>query len=206
MLVGLNTSFSFFGGSVLAWGIIGPALVHNGAAFGASYAPDDPRWESWTNFASLSSKFSTKDHPSPRFWLLWPGVLLMIVVSFTELFLQYKVFYFVGKAVFRGSCEGLNALMRKAGKESPWLAKQGAKPDSEPVQDFADEKDQVQWWMWLPLLILVIICACVVLGVQFDMPVGMSLLSVFLAFFFSFLAVQCSGVTDITPLTAVSSQ
>ena len=36
------------------------------------------------------------------------------------------------------------------------------------------------------------------------MPVGMSLLSIFLAFFFSFLAVQCAGVTDITPLTAAS--
>jgi hypothetical protein len=32
----------------------------------------------------------------------------------------------------------------------------------------------------------------------------MSLLSVFLAFFFSFLAIQCTGVTDITPLTAAS--
>lgn len=41
-------------------------------------------------------------------------------------------------------------------------------------------------------------------GVQYDMPVGMSLLSIFLAFFFSFLAVQCAGVTDITPLTAAS--
>lgn len=58
--------------------------------------------------------------------------------------------------------------------------------------------------MWFPLLILVIILSCVVMAVQFDMPVGMSLLSIFLAFFFSFLAVQCAGVTDITPLTAAS--
>ncbi|KAK3670700.1 hypothetical protein LTR78_009392 [Recurvomyces mirabilis] len=36
------------------------------------------------------------------------------------------------------------------------------------------------------------------------MPVGMSLLAIFLAFFFSILAVQCAGVTDITPLTAAS--
>lgn len=43
---------------------------------------------------------------------------------------------------------------------------------------------------------------CVVLGVQYQMPVGMSLLSIFMAFFFSFLAIQCSGVTDIMPLTA----
>lgn len=32
----------------------------------------------------------------------------------------------------------------------------------------------------------------------------MSLLSVFLSFFFTFVAIQCTGVTDITPLTAVS--
>jgi OPT family oligopeptide transporter len=32
MLVGLNVALSFFGGSVLAWGVIGPALVHNGIA------------------------------------------------------------------------------------------------------------------------------------------------------------------------------
>lgn len=58
--------------------------------------------------------------------------------------------------------------------------------------------------MWMPGLVLCIITICIVLGVEFDMPVGMSLLSVFLAFFFSFLAIQCTGVTDITPLTAAS--
>ena len=59
-------------------------------------------------------------------------------------------------------------------------------------------------WYWAPLLIIVIIMTCVVMGVQYDMPVGMSLLSIFLAFFFSLLAVQCTGVTDVTPLTAAS--
>ena len=49
-----------------------------------------------------------------------------------------------------------------------------------------------------------IILFCVVLNVQFDLPVGMAILSLFLSFFFSFLAVQCAGVTDITPLTAAS--
>lgn len=49
-----------------------------------------------------------------------------------------------------------------------------------------------------------IILFCVVLAVQFDLPVGMAILALFLSFFFSFLAVQCAGVTDITPLTAAS--
>jgi uncharacterized oligopeptide transporter (OPT) family protein len=58
--------------------------------------------------------------------------------------------------------------------------------------------------MWLPGLLITIVCMCVVMGVQYEMPLGMSLLSIFLAFFFSFLAIQCTGVTDITPLTAAS--
>jgi len=83
MLVGLNVAFSFLGGSVLAWGIIGPALVHNGAAWGVDISEDDPNWKGLMSFASLGKAASNKDNPSPRYWLLWPGVLLMIAVSFT---------------------------------------------------------------------------------------------------------------------------
>jgi len=54
----------------------------------------------------------------------------------------------------------------------------------------------VKFWWWAPLLVLMIILICVVMGVQFDMPVGVSLLAVLLAFIFSFLAVQCTGVVS----------
>jgi OPT family oligopeptide transporter len=204
MLVGLNTSLSFFFGSVLAWGIIGPALVHNGAAFGIQLAPDDPKWSGLVSFASLGTAASTKDTPSPRFWLLWPGVLLMIVVSFTELFLQWRVFVHIGRAVVRGSARGMNAMLKTMGKSSETLEKKGQMETQDLVEDPAEDHELVKVWMWGPLLIVSIIAICVVLGVQFDMPVGMSLLSVFLAFFFTFLAVQCTGATDITPLTAAS--
>lgn len=89
-------------------------------------------------------------------------------------------------------------------KNSPLLEKYSHQDQKDIVEDPASEDELVKFWMWGPLLIVVIICACVVMGVQYDMPVGMSLLSIFLAFFFSFLAIQCSGVTDITPLTAAS--
>ena len=65
-------------------GIIGPILVANGLAFGTA-ASEDPEWALLINYASLGSEFTTVDHPSPRYWLLWPGVLCMIVVSFTGL-------------------------------------------------------------------------------------------------------------------------
>ncbi|KAK4555422.1 hypothetical protein LTR86_007719 [Recurvomyces mirabilis] len=208
VLVGLNTAISFFAGSVLAWGIIGPALVHNGMAFGQTvYSAKSPMHEHWSgvvSFSGMAGKAAAKDTPSPRFWLLWPGVLLMIVVSFTELGLQYKVFYFVAKAIWRGCCSSINAALRATGKKSTFLEKQGEHKEDAPVIDPAADHEMVKLWMWLPPLIVVIICSCVVMGVQFEMPVGMSLLAIFLAFFFSILAVQCAGVTDITPLTAAS--
>ena len=40
----------------------------------------------------------------------------------------------------------------------------------------------IPWYWWAPVLLISIIVSCVVLGVQYKMPVGMSLLSVFLAF------------------------
>ncbi|KAF2757380.1 oligopeptide transporter [Pseudovirgaria hyperparasitica] len=208
MLVGLNVSISFFMGSVIAWGIIGPSLVAQGMAFGRPAASVEdgygPEWSGYISYASLSKAFSNKDTPSPRYWLLWPGVLLMIAVSFTELFLQYKIIFFAFRAVFRGTCQGISAAGHALGKKMPWFEKRAEQEVNDLVEDPAPVEEQVKWWMWSPGLILSIICICVVLGVEFDMPIGMSLLSVVLTFFFSFLAIQCTGVTDITPLTAAS--
>ncbi len=201
MLVGLNPAYSFFGGSVLAWGIIGPALVHNGAAHGVAIG--EGVWSEYTSFASFNLK-DPKNAPSPRYWLLWPGVLTMIVVSFTELLCQYKMFWFAGRAVAKGTASGFYAMFKAAGKEIPWLAAKSHLNRSHLVEDPATDAEQVKWWMWLPGLVGVIVLTCVVLGVQYQMPVGMSLLSVVLGFLFSFLAIQCTGVTDITPLTAAS--
>ncbi|KAK4495390.1 hypothetical protein PRZ48_013721 [Zasmidium cellare] len=204
MLVGLNTAISFYAGSILAWAIIGPALVHYNIAFGEQVMPGDPKWDGYVSFAGLSGQWSTKDTPSPRYWLVWPGVLLMIVVSFVELFLQYKVFIYASKAIYRASCAGINDALQHFGKHSAYLQRKGQTKSEDLVEDFAEDKDLVKWWMWFPMLIVVIILTCVVMGVQFEMPVGMSILAIFLAFFFSLLAVQCVGVTDITPLTAAS--
>jgi hypothetical protein len=63
-------------------GVIGPILIARGLAFGTA-ASEDPEWALLMNYASLGSEFTTVDHPSPRYWLLWPGVLCMIAVSFT---------------------------------------------------------------------------------------------------------------------------
>lgn len=58
--------------------------------------------------------------------------------------------------------------------------------------------------MWFVPMVIIIILTCVVMRVQFGMAIGESILAIFLAFFFSLLAIQCTGATDITPLTAAS--
>jgi hypothetical protein len=73
------------------------------------------------------------------------------------------------------------------------------------VKDPAPAHDLPPMWIWAIGLILSIVGMCVVMGVQFQMPVGMTLLAVFLAFFFSFLAIQCSGVTGTLRCAAVSN-
>lgn len=113
----------------------------------------------------MTGDAATTDTPSPRFWLLWPGVLLMICVSFAELALQYKIFVYVTKAIWRGCCHGTNAMMMKMGKPSnAFLAKHGEQSTEEIVEDSAEDHQLVKWWMWLPLLIFVIIMSCVVMG------------------------------------------
>jgi len=100
----------------------------------------------------MSGSSASRETPSPRYWLLWPGVLLMIVVSFTELALQWRVFVYVSKAVWRGCCSSLNAAMRAAGKPSAYLEKQGHQKEETLVEDPAADHELVKVWMWLPLL------------------------------------------------------
>jgi hypothetical protein len=127
----------------------------------------------------------------------------MIAVSFTELLLQWRIIIFAFKAIWRASATALHDAAAKRGKEYKFLVVK-QQDETNLVQDPARPEEIPKMWMWAPGLILTIIGMCLVMGIQYEMPVNMSLLSVFLAFFFSFLAIQCTGVTDITPLTAVS--
>jgi hypothetical protein len=70
MLIGLNSAISMFAGSFLAWGLIGPLLVHYGECIGVATMPDDPKWSPLMSFASLGKIGAGT--PSPRYWLLWP--------------------------------------------------------------------------------------------------------------------------------------
>jgi uncharacterized oligopeptide transporter (OPT) family protein len=78
MLSGQNASWSFLGGTILAWGILAPWTISSGLAVGVQTHPDTyPELWSYTRLTFTEpEKYRTS--PSPRYWLLWPGVLVMM--------------------------------------------------------------------------------------------------------------------------------
>lgn len=62
----------------------------------------------------------------------------------------------------------------------------------------------IQTWMWAPGLAVITILGCIVMKLQLGMTVAETLLSLALAFSLSLIAIQATGATDVTPLTAVS--
>jgi uncharacterized oligopeptide transporter (OPT) family protein len=76
MLSGLNASWSFMAGTIAAWGLLGPVSIKKGWTISKdnAYGVEDPRWRTYTSM-------SAKDYingASPRYWLLWPGIMVML--------------------------------------------------------------------------------------------------------------------------------
>jgi hypothetical protein len=81
MLIGLNSAISLFAGSVLAWGLIGPLLVHYGVCIGKAAGGDDPKWAPLMSFTSLSHIGEAGWTPSPSKSQLLAGLSHLCIVS-----------------------------------------------------------------------------------------------------------------------------
>jgi len=169
------------------------------------------------SYDSLSAEFITTDHPSPRYWLLWPGIMCMIAVSFTgktrtsilattiflltisiELACQWRIFFLSGKFLYK-SASRVFARIFKSKKQLYLDTEEDAEVDSNFVADPSPPSEQVKLWMWLPGLIGLVLMTCIVMKQQFEMPVGEILLALALAVFFSFLSIQSTGATGKPP-------
>ncbi|KAE8381144.1 OPT oligopeptide transporter protein-domain-containing protein [Aspergillus bertholletiae] len=179
MLVGVNVAGSFFLGSILAWGIIGPYLVSHGLAFAKET-------DGLVSYFSLSAEFADANHPSPRYWLLWPGVMCMVAAAFTELFCQWRAIWIAACSLWK------TFKTRRQQREYTYTAIGGEKNLS--------KEDDIRLWMWLPGLIGIIVATCFITSVQFEMSVAETLLALTLAFLLSLLAIHASGATGLKPL------
>ncbi|PGH14929.1 OPT family oligopeptide transporter [Helicocarpus griseus UAMH5409] len=195
MLVGINVAVSFTAGSVMAWGIIGPYLVSHGMAFGEP-ASTDSKWSKLMSYSSLSKDFATASHPSPRYWLLWPGVICMAAVALAELACQWRVFWIIARDSTRAIICKIASLRQRNHRYTPL--------NVEKDESDSSSSNTIKVWMWLPGLIAIISIACPILKFQFGMRVTESLLALLLAFVLSLMAIQATGATDTTPLSVLS--
>lgn len=204
ILIGLNPAISMFAGSVMAWGIIGPALVHYGECIGIDISDGDPKWNGMYSFTSVRNL--GKQTPSPRYWLLWPGVMVMVCSSMAELFVQYKAIWSGLKSVWNQSCAGINDTLVARGKTNAFFAKHGAHniKDENLVEDPFPPEEQVKTWMWALGLLVTLVAGMIIFHFQWETHPGLTILAILLAFLFSFLAIQIGAVTDNTPLTAAA--
>lgn len=188
MLSGMNASWSFFGGSILAWAIIQPSLIATGKAVGV------PASEEFPLMSYSALVFADPDDyvnaPSPRYWLLWPGVLIMLAYSFADVTLSMIP---IVRDMRRSGALNFNV--------KSWFK------NSSPDEDDEDEtplEDRIPTLWWVGGLIVSIIVCCAIMATMFHYNVGEVLLALLLGFFFSFIGVQSSGYTDINPVSTVA--
>lgn len=205
MLVGLNTGISMFLGSFFAWGFLGPILVKYGVCIGKELPVEDERYQGLTTFFSLSGINEPDYVPSPRYWFLWPGVMVLVCYSMAEFLVHWKVLYYGGKYAFTSACSKINNLLAKNGKSSNFFGKMASKnTKSENAEDFATKDQQVANWVWGLGLIAMIVITIIIGEIQWHMGAGMAILASLLGVVFAFLSIHGGAVTDVTPLTASS--
>lgn len=188
-LAGRNASYSFWGGAVLAWGIIGPALVTTGAATGDPVSPAFPGYMNYMNMVLTDPVNS----PSPRYWLVWPGTMLLLAGSFAELFANYKALYATMVQLF----EPLYRIVTRG---------KNVKVNEEDIIEEPCTPDElVPTWMWGGGIIISIIFTCLIMGLQFKQNVGVTILAIVFAFIFSFIGAESCGRTNIIPVTSIGN-
>ncbi|KAI0124030.1 OPT oligopeptide transporter protein-domain-containing protein [Xylariales sp. AK1849] len=205
MLVGLNTAVSLFCGTLFAWGILGPILVHYGICIGQALAPDSPRWHGYVTFASMTGVGEPGYVPSPRYWFLWPGVMVLVCYSLAELLVHWRIFW-AGLQYAWENTKGVELMKNKGGRSRRYWQNQSPRPHmfNENVfhEDFAKDEDQVPKWIWAGGALAMVVVACIISEVQFNVNAGLAILASIFGIFFAFLGIHGAGVTDIAPLTA----
>lgn len=190
ILSGMNASLSFFGGSVLAWALIGPLTVKYGATFGT--AVDAEQFPGYMNYNSLSLT-DPVNKPSPRYWNLWIGVMVMLCASFAEVGMNGPMLY---KGLKRAFFETAEKIPRARAFAEKHLGQEEI-----AIEDPSPKSEQVPTWAWSGGVVLAITFSMIVLSLQYQVNPGLTILAVILAFIFSFIAAQSSGATDINPVS-----
>lgn len=175
--MGLNVGISYFLGSVIAWGVIGPLTVHYGVCQGKATHPGDEKWGDMVTFLSLTGMDQPGNVPSPRYWLLWPGVMIMICYSFAEMLSHWKVIWMGMLYIWTN--------VKTVGRELQVSVEKTSSPhhgqitissvsSAEEEQGYSEPEKQTGAWIWGMGSILILTISCVIFEVQFGISWGKS--------------------------------
>ncbi|EPS99458.1 OPT oligopeptide transporter [Fomitopsis schrenkii] len=194
LLVPMNSSASFVGGAVLAWAIIGPALVATGRAFGTPMSPLYPGYLDYSNMDLPDPVHQ----PSPEYWMIWPGCMLLLTSSVAEILANYKTIV----TAFSVLLEPLITKVRRLaqlGERDVHFEKEDGFYDPVPPEE------QTPWWMWTGGLVASTVLTMLVMKFQFDQNPGLTLLAVIFAFIFSLVGAECVGRVSVNPVTTLGN-
>lgn len=160
MLTGMNVGLSYLGGSVVAWGIIGPATLHTGLTFGVQNKDD----AHIINYKGMEL-VDPVNRPSARYFLLWPGLLILIAATFTEVALNGPVMWKGLKLATASAFTKIprhEKLKRGHEKAEDYLSREDNEDD-----DPCPPSERVPAWMWLSGTALTMLFTIIVLAKQY---------------------------------------
>ncbi|KXN73315.1 OPT superfamily oligopeptide transporter [Conidiobolus coronatus NRRL 28638] len=191
MLAGFNNGMSFLAGEFIAYGLLGPliyyyteGIVANTPVLGKTKIPGP--------FGFPTDR--TDGLNSVQFWLIWPGVAILVTYTFAELAFQYKT-------IFTGLRNGVYLLWNTLAKVLPVPKK--ALDFDEDSEDPVAQKDQVPTWMWVVGLACSTVFSILVLRFYFNIGPEHSILAIILGFIFAFIGTQSAGDIDINPMGSI---
>ncbi|UPX18778.1 uncharacterized protein EKO05_0009069 [Ascochyta rabiei] len=220
MIVSPNVVCSFFAGSVLVWGVMGPYLVSRGLAFGQPVSKD-PYWSGLTSYTIMSDGFANAEHPSARYWLLWPGVVCMLTVAFLKLAFQGRVLWNLLRTSAVASIPVIARLIGRTQYDYTRLESGNGNETEDEETPCSEKNEAFSLTAWGSSLLFVIVAACILTKSQFQMSILETVVALVLAFLMSLITIQATGATgeqlstlyeqlkadlckDTTPITTVS--
>lgn len=126
----------------------------------------------------------------------------MVSNSIVEVTCQYRLLSVALKIFGRKMRREMCSCLQVVGIGAPWTDKYLNHDDENPGE--ISDSSPIKPWMWLSGLLISIVVTCLSAGLQWDMPVYMTIASILLAMIFTVLAILSTGMTDMTPLTAIS--
>lgn len=144
--------------------------------------------------------------PTARYWLLWPGLAMMLAASFTELITKsvpaLKILF---SNLFNRSKLPTKSINTAQTFKDTIKEKGGAvDEDVEEDEDHIPRSELVPASWWIPGLILSIVLSITVMKFGFNVGIFESLLAVILGFIFAFIGLQSAGETDMNPTGTIA--